>query len=178
MPPVPQKREEILIKNILDKLESIFKYICGVSMSIIVVVLFYAVVMRYVFHKPLGWSMELSRYIFLWMVMISAVLVTRERSHIQITFIMHRIPTKVRFVWINILRILMIGFCWIMIQQGLAIYPTVSEASSPALGISMGWLYLSIPIGGFLIAIYILEGIIQSVVYRAKTGSPKEELTC
>ena len=65
-----------------------------------------------------------------------------------------------------------------MVQQGLAIYPTVSEASSPALGISMGWLYLSVPAGGVLMGIYILESIVESVIDQLKASSPKEKLTC
>lgn len=167
-----------MVKKILDKLEMALKIICRLFMAIVVAILFYAVIMRYIFHLPPGWSMELSRYMFIWMVMLSAVLVTREQSHIQITFIVRYLPNKVRFVWLNILRILMIGFCWIMVQQGLAIYPTVSEASSPALGISMGWLYLSVPAGGVLMGIYILESIVESVIDQLKASSPKEKLTC
>ena len=166
-----------MVKKILDKLEMALKIICRLFMAIVVAILFYAVIMRYIFHLPPGWSMELSRYMFIWMVMLSAVLVTREQSHIQITFIVRYLPNKVRFVWLNILRILMIGFCW-MVQQGLAIYPTVSEASSPALGISMGWLYLSVPAGGVLMGIYILESIVESVIDQLKASSPKEKLTC
>jgi TRAP-type C4-dicarboxylate transport system permease small subunit len=53
-----------------------------------------------------------------------------------------------------------------MVQQGLKIYPIVAEASSPTFGVSMGWLYLSIPVGGLLMGICILENIIKSVVKR------------
>jgi len=159
-----------MVKKILDAIEKALKVICTVFMAVIVAILFYAVVMRYIFHQPPGWSIELSRYMFLWMVMFSVIVVTREQSHIQITFILDRLPDKVKFVWLNILRILMIGFCLIMIHQGLAIYPIVSEASSPALDISMGWLYLSVPVGGVLMGIYILEGIVVSVIDRFNVG--------
>lgn len=167
-----------MIKSVLDKVEITLKYICGIFMVVIVVVLFYAVIMRYVFHNPPGWSLELGRYMFLWMVMLGAVLVTRERSHIQITFVVNLFPPMIKLFWINILRIIMIWFCWVMIQQGFAIYPTVSEASSPALGISMGWLYLSVPVAGFLIALYLIESVIESILYRIRVGTPREETTC
>jgi len=111
---------------------------------------------------------------FIWMVMLSVIVVTREQSHIQITFILDHLPDRAKFVWRNILRILMIGFCVIMIRQGLAIYPIVSEASSPALGISMGWLYLSVPVGGMLMGIYILESIVTSVIDRFNVVPSKE----
>jgi TRAP-type C4-dicarboxylate transport system permease small subunit len=167
-----------MVKKILDKVEMVLRVLCGVFMAVIVAVLSYAVIMRYVFHLPPAWSMEFSRYLFLWMVMLSAVIVTREESHIQITFILNLLPGKVRFVWLTVLRILMIGFCWIMIQQGLTIYPTVSEASSPSLGISMGWMYLSVPASGVLMGIYILESMLASFVDRVKVASSSEKLTC
>ncbi len=163
-----------MVKKILDAIEKTLKVICTVFMAVIVAILFYAVVMRYIFHQPPGWSIELSRYMFVWMVMLSAIVLTREQSHIQITFILDRLPDRAKFLWRNILRILMIGFCVIMIQQGLSIYPIVSEASSPALGISMGWLYLSVPVGGTLMGIYILESIVASVIDRFKVVSSKE----
>ena len=163
-----------MVKKILDAIEKALKVICTVFMAVIVAILFYAVVMRYVFHEPPGWSIELSRYMFLWMVMLSVIVVTREQSHIQITFILDHLPERAKFVWLNILRILMIGFCLIMIHRGLAIYPIVSEASSPALGISMGWLYLSVPVGGTLMGIYILETIVASIVDRFKVVPSNE----
>lgn len=152
-----------MIEKILNTLEQTLKIICGVIISIIVLCLFYAVVMRYVFHQPPAWSMEASRYLFIWMVILSAVLITREQSHIQITFVVNLLPEKLRFIWSNIIQMLMLAFCWIMIQQGVSILPMVSEASSPILGISMGWLYLSIPVGGILMGVYILETIVLSL---------------
>jgi len=163
-----------MAKKILDAIEKTLKVICTVFMAVIVAILFYAVVMRYVFHIPPGWSIELSRYMFLWMVMLSVIVVTREQSHIQITLVLNYLPERAKFVWLNILRILMIGFCLILIHQGLAIYPIVSEASSPALDISMGWLYLSVPVGGTLMGIYILESIVASVIDRFKVVPSNE----
>jgi TRAP-type C4-dicarboxylate transport system permease small subunit len=159
-------------------MESALKVICIGLLGIIVACLFYAVVMRYLFHKPPAWSMELSRFLFLWMIIFSAVLVTREQKHIQINFVVERMPTTIRFIWSNFLRILMIGFCWVMIQQGIAIFPMVSEASTPTLGVSVGWLYLSIPVGGILLGLFILEAIIISVVEFLRDDSSGGKKAC
>jgi TRAP-type C4-dicarboxylate transport system permease small subunit len=155
--------------KVLDMIERVIQVISQVFIGAIVAVIFYAVVMRYAFHQPPSWSEELSRFIFIWMIMLSAVLVTREQSHIQITFVIDLLPQKVRFFLMNLVRLLMVGFCWVMVQQGFKIYPTVAEASSPSFGISMGWLYLSIPISGLLMGIYILEAMIKSIMERVKT---------
>jgi len=162
------------VRKVLDIIEMAIQVISRIFIGGIVAVIFYAVVMRYIFHRPPAWSEELSRFVFIWMIMFSAVLVTREQSHIQITFILDLLPKTLRFYMSNFVRLLMIGFCWVMIQQGLRIYPIVAEASSPSFGISMGWLYLSIPVSGILMGIYIVETIVKSIVDRVRTASFKE----
>lgn len=164
--------------KLLTALENLLKILSTVLLGIIVALLFYGVLMRYLFHKPPAWSMELSRFLFLWMIIFSAALVTRERSHIQIKFIADHLPRTFRFVWSILLYVLALSFCGVMVQQGIAIFPLVSEASTPTLGVSMGWLYLSIPVGGVLIGLYLLETIIVSTVAFFKDDSPGEKSEC
>lgn len=163
-----------LIK-ILDGFEAVLEFICTTFMALIVAILFYAVVMRYVFKMPPAWSMELSRYMFLWMIMLCAALVTRERSHIRMSYILGLLPAKIRFVWQNILRLLMIVFCCVMVQYGLNIFPIVAEASSPTLNISMGYMYIAIPVGGALMGIYFFEIIIRSIAEKDWTRKAETE---
>jgi TRAP-type C4-dicarboxylate transport system permease small subunit len=143
----------MLAEKVLNCIEKILEMICT----------FYAVVMRYAFHKPPAWSIEVCRFMFLWMVMFGAALVTREKSHVEIDFIANLIPEKIRFYWINLLRLVMLSFCGVMVYYGLKIIPIVGQANTPTLEMSMGWLYASVPAGGFLMGIYIMELLIRSL---------------
>ncbi len=154
------------IEKGLDFFEKALDLICRVFIGAIVAIIFYSVVMRYVFLHPPAWAEELSRFIFLWIIMLGAVLVTREQSHIEFILLLDLLPKRLKFVLLTLIRLLMIFFCWVMVQQGLKIYPIVAEASSPTFGISMGWLYLSIPVGGLLMGICILENILKSFFKR------------
>lgn len=168
----------ILVK-ILDAFDGLLRIVCTFFIGAIVAILSYAVIMRYVFKMPPAWSMELSRYIFLWMIMLCCVLVTRERSHIQMSYLAGLLPGKVQFVWLTFVRLLMIGFCWIMVEYGLRIFPIVAEASSPTLEISMGYMYVSIPVGGALMGLYLFENIIRSFYNKEWIKHGKVEIrTC
>lgn len=151
------------VDKVLNLVEKILEMICTVFVGAIVLVLFYAVVMRYVFHMPPAWSIEASRFMFLWLVMFGAALVTRENSHIEIDFIVNWLPPKVRFLWVNLLRLVMLAFCGVLIYYGVKILPIVGQANTPTLEMSMGWLYASVPAGGFLMGVYILELLIRSL---------------
>jgi TRAP-type C4-dicarboxylate transport system permease small subunit len=153
----------MVLDKLLNGFEKVLETICKVFVGAIVLILFYAVIMRYVFHKPPAWSIEVSRFMFLWMVMCGAALVTREKSHIEIEFIVNLIPEKIRFFWINLLRLIMLGFCGILIFYGLKILPIVGQANTPTLEMSMGWLYASVPAGGILMGLYILELLVRSL---------------
>jgi len=159
--------------KIIRKIEKGFNYfetglnlICRIFVAAIVAIIFYSVIMRYVFLRPPAWSEELSRFIFIWIIMLGAILVTREQSHSEFVIFVDLLPKRLKLVLLTMIRLLMIIFCWVMVQQGVRIYPIVSEASSPTFGISMGWLYLSIPVGGLLMGICILENIVKSFVKR------------
>ncbi len=160
--------------KVLNVIERILEGICTVFVAAIVVVLFYAVVMRYGFHKPPAWSIEVSRFMFLWMVMFGAALVTREKSHIEIDFIANLLPLKIRFFWINLLRLVMLSFCGVLVYYGLKILPIVGQANTPTLEMSMGWLYASVPAGGILMGLYILELFIRSLHQGYRSVGLKE----
>lgn len=154
------------IEKGFDFFEKILNLISRIFVGATVAIIFYSVVMRYVFQRPPFWAEELSRFIFIWIIMLGAVLVTREQSHIELVLFVNLLPKKWRFVLSIFTRLLMVVFCWVMVQQGIKIYPIVAEASSPTFGLSMGWLYLSIPVGGLLMGICILENIIKSLLRR------------
>lgn len=154
------------IEKGFDFFEKVLSLISRIFVGATVAIIFYSVVMRYVFQRPPFWVEELSRFIFIWIIMLGAVLVTREQSHIELVLFVNLFPKKWRFVLSIFTRLLMVVFCWVMVQQGIKIYPIVAEASSPTFGLSMGWLYLSIPVGGLLMGICILENIMKSLLRR------------
>jgi TRAP-type C4-dicarboxylate transport system permease small subunit len=123
--------------------------------------LFYGVVMRYAFRMPPAWTMEMSRYVFLWMVMFGAVLVTRDGDHIRMSFLLTLLPGRVRAVVQKAIEAVMLFVSCVMIIKGIAILPVVGEARSPTLGLPMSWLYASIPVGGALMVVYIIEKAFQ-----------------
>ena len=167
-----------MLTRLLNRLASCLTVVCGAFCGILVAILFYAVIMRYLFHLPPAWSMEFGRFLFLWMVIFSAVLVTREQSHIQITLFVDMLPYRWRIVWSSILRILMICFCGVLVRQGALILPLVSEAATPTLGISMGWLYATVPIGGLLMGLAMVETLIRSIVEYRNAATKGEPSAC
>lgn len=152
--------------HVLDYFETALKYFLILMIALIVALTFYGVIMRYVFLRPPAWAMEIGRFAFLWLVMLGAVVITRQRAHINIMFFVDKLSSPWRFVWLRVLDLAMLAFCWLLVEQGLTILPLVSEAKSPTLGWSMGWLYFPVPLGGGLMGLYLIEQIVRSVAAK------------
>jgi TRAP-type C4-dicarboxylate transport system permease small subunit len=164
--------------RLLDALEMALKLTVGLLIAIVVGLTAYGVPMRYIFLRPQAWAMEISRFGFPWLVMLGAAVIVRQKAHISITFFLDRMPPALRFCWNLLLHVGMLAFCWVLVQQGCAIYPVVAEARSPTLSWSMGWLYLSVPVGGALMGLFLLERLVGLFAERGWRKPPEREAAC
>ncbi|WP_286923165.1 MULTISPECIES: TRAP transporter small permease [Lysinibacillus] len=139
---------------------------------IMTLVMFAAVVSRYVFNSSIVWAEELSRYLFVWFVFISASYAVITKAHIRVEALNMIIPKKIRpyvnligsFIWMLFsLYISYLGF-----QYAFNLYK--QSATSAALNLPMGVVYLGIPIGYFLMAIRIFVVEILDVFVKRKEG--------
>ncbi|AVK86799.1 TRAP transporter small permease [Lysinibacillus sp. B2A1] len=139
---------------------------------IMTLVMFAAVVSRYVFNSSIVWAEELSRYLFVWFVFISASYAVITKAHIRVEALNMIIPKKIRpyvnligsFIWMLFsLYISYLGF-----QYAFNLYK--QSATSAALNLPMGVVYLGIPIGYFLMAIRIFVVEILDIFVKRKEG--------
>ncbi len=164
------------VENALGKLEALLNALCQLLLAVIIAVISYSVVMRYLLSRPPAWAEELSRFVFIWVVMLGAIVVTREGSHIEFTILLERLPAHAGVLVRTVNRLLMLGFCAVLFWQGVRIYPIVSEAASPTFAISMGWIYVAIPVGGALMAVYIVETLVKTALEWVHPGTKEKPL--
>ena len=72
------------VSRVADCAETITRPVCIVAFAIMVVVVFYEVVARYVFSRPTFWSEPLARMALVWVVLMGFSLGTRHREHIRV----------------------------------------------------------------------------------------------
>jgi len=145
-----------IIKFLDEKLE---EWILILSFMFLVVLVFAQVFFRYVISQSLGWSEELSRYILIWIVWISACYIMRSGKHIRIEMIKNRFSESNQ-KWIDALVLLL----WSVFAAFLGVEGTklvlevqVTGQVSPSIGIPMWMVYMALPIGGVLMIIRIIQ---------------------
>jgi TRAP-type C4-dicarboxylate transport system permease small subunit len=120
-------------------------------------VVFAGILFRYFLNLPLTWTEELASLLFAWLTFVGAFTGFRTRSHIAIDTVMNFVPPRAR-AWVasfaDVVVLLLMGlFIW----QGTRLTITTWSLEFPAMEISRGYLYLSLPVGACLMAVAVIE---------------------
>ncbi len=149
------------VKNILDKI------IMGICIALFVFMLIvgsYQIISRYLLKDPSVVSEELVTYSFTWMAMFSAAYVFGKREHMSMVFFVERLSKKLQLN-ISILSevvILLFAF-FVLICGGKTITTLTLTQITPALRVSMGYIYSVLPICGVVISLYSIFNILELV---------------
>lgn len=130
------------------------RHIVAAIYALLVIVGGAQVVSRYALGFSLAWSEEFIRYAFFWSVMLTASLIASDGAHLAVDYFSHRYPPRIRRLFELFNDILFLAFAGILIWFGgdLALRALEGGSRSPAMGISMAWIYLAFPVGGILLA--------------------------
>jgi len=140
----------------MDKINKCLNWVSIISITVMLFIIFLQVIFRYVFHNSLTFSEELARYLFVWTVFMGSAVVARDNGHIVVGVLTERLKgKKAKYVKIAAYIFTMI-FVTILFFQGLKMMRLSSFQHSPALGLSMSWVYLAIPVAMFVMFCNIL----------------------
>ncbi len=81
-----------MLNTIFDQYCKLLTFLCVCALAIIVVLVFGNVVLRYGFNSGLTMSEELSRWLFVWLTFMGAVVALNERTHLGTDMMVARLP--------------------------------------------------------------------------------------
>ena len=118
--------------------------LAAVLLFVITVLITAQVLVRYAFGGSLVWSEELTRLLFVWMVMVAAVTAPR----MQVDFLVDLFPPRLRALQRILVELLVMGLTIILIQGAWGMIDLRQFDTYIALGISVSWVYLSLCLAG------------------------------
>jgi TRAP-type C4-dicarboxylate transport system permease small subunit len=144
------------MQRIVDGFYKLLEVLLVLILAAMVVMVFGNVVLRYFFDSGLLVSEEMSRYCFVWLTFLGAVVSFREHGHLGVETLVQKLPRGGRLAFMagsNLLIMLCAGvFFWGAWQQR----EINATTFSPVVGLSMLWVYgvgLFTGAGVFLIAL-------------------------
>lgn len=156
--------------TLVDRIFRLLEISLVVLLAAMTLMVFGNVVLRYGFNSGIVVSEELSRYFFVWLTFIGAVVTFRENSHLGVETLVQSFGRSGRLICMVasdlIILLSMVVFFWGTWQQ----YPINASMTAAVVGISMIWVYGI----GFFTSVGI--GILVSVrLVRTLTGRVTED---
>lgn len=129
----------------------------GICLLVGALSLFLQVVNRYILTKYFDFSLtfteELARYTIIWFTYTIAGVCLKEGQLISLTLLYDRLPRIPKLILYYVTRIMMLGFCFIIIRFVISFVPTAIKFKSIAMKIPGIFLY-SFPGIGFALMAY------------------------
>lgn len=116
-------------------------YLIAAALLAMVVLVFGNVVMRYAFNSGFTVSEELSRWLFVWLTFLGAVVALRDNAHLGTDMLVGKLGPQGKRICMGLSLALMLYCLWLLFQGSLEQYKLNVDSDSPVMEASMGWFY-------------------------------------
>lgn len=164
------------MKQLRKILNVILNGLAGISFLAMVLLTCWQVFTRYLLKNPSSWSEELVSYLFAWMALLGASVVTGERGHMNIPIVVERMgKTAGKFLAIFAEIVACAFSAVILVYGGLQITGLAMGQMTSSLGVPIGVFYIVLPLSGALNIIYTILNIIEILNDTAGLEVVREE---
>ena len=112
-------------------------------LAVMVVLVFANVVLRYAFNSGITVSEELSRWLFVWLTFLGAVVALHERAHLGTDMLVSRLSVRGKKICLGAGHLLMLFVCYLVLQGAYSQVQVNFESTSAAMEASLAIFYVS-----------------------------------
>ena len=143
----------VLAKSVSGTSGALFLILLGMGL-----VLGINIVLRFVFESPISWANVVTRYAYIYVVLLGTAVSYIEGSHAQIDFIYDSVPRSVQGIFDLIHVLSMIFLCILLLVYGTKHVMTMWPVHSPVVPwLSVGVVYLSVPLAAILMILFLVR---------------------
>ena len=128
----------------------------------ITVLVFVSALMRSM-KMPLNWAQDVALVAFAWMIFTGSDVAIRGAGLIGIDIIVKHFPAVVRKALDIIFKVIIIAFLCVLVVNGYTMTVTSWARQITTLHISYSWVYLSVPVGAFLMIISTTIKLVERI---------------
>lgn len=130
-----------------------------------VLMVFGNVVLRYAFNSGITVSEELSRFFFVWLTFIGAVVAMHDGAHLGMDNVVNRLPRRGKLVCLTLCQALVLLCCAMLFWGTWRQHEVNATTMAPVTGISMIWVFGMGYVTSALIAVHAVHKL-----WRIATG--------
>ena len=129
------------MNRFLDVYCRVLEAMMALAMLIMVVLVFGNVVMRYAFDSGITVSEEVSRWLFVWLTFLGAIVAVKEHGHLGTDMLIGRLGSTGKKVCLVIAQLLMLYATWLLISGSWQQARINLDVEAPVTGASVAIFY-------------------------------------
>lgn len=157
------------MKRLIDGFFKLLEFLIVAMLFAMVVMVFGNVLMRYVFDTGITVSEEMSRYCFIWLTYLGAMVAMREGGHLGMDTLVKVLPVTGKKVCLFLSEVLMLMCNGMFLWGTYQMHELQVTNISPVVGISMIWIYGM----GYIVSV-VMGALNINKLYLLLTGQLSE----
>ena len=160
----------LVLKKIINVYCQALSYLIAAALALMVVLVFGNVFMRYAFNSGFTLSEELSRWLFVWLTFMGAVVALRSKSHLGTDMLVGKLGPAGKKICMGLSLLLMLYCLWLLFKGAYEQTVINLTSTSAVMEVSMAWFYASGMVFSVLGAPIVLNDL-----WRLLTGQVDDE---
>ena len=128
-----------MLKKLINQYCKFIGYMLAAIMLAMVVLVFGNVFMRYAFNSGFTLSEELSRWLFVWMTFLGAVVALRDNGHLGTDMLVGRLGPTGKRICMGLSLVLMLFCNWLIFKGSYEQAKINIDSTSAVMEVSMAW---------------------------------------
>ena len=154
--PLPGERVKFL-----DLLHRLLTLLMVASVAILIIPVTLQIISRYTALIPSWiWTEELSRFLFIWMVMLGAMIAVRERTHFIVDVWPELAPRPTAMMQIAS-NVFVLGFALVFVWWGAQFVRFGWDQTSELAELPMTFIFIAWPVAGIVWILFLGESFIE-----------------
>lgn len=146
------------MKTFTDKLFNGIQILLGVMLAVMIALVFFNVILRFFFNSGLVWSEEVSRYVFVYVIYLGAIVAMKENAHLGVDTFIKNAPEKLKWLLFVLGRVIIIAVMAVLFKGSLAMVVQSHTAKAAATGLPLSVVYgIGLLTGAAIILIALLN---------------------
>ena len=159
-----------MLKTFIDRIVRVFEFGVVLALAGMVIMVFGNVVLRYGFDSGITASEEVSRYLFVWLTFMGAVVAMRRHEHLGVDTLVKLLPRGGRLALAVISDVAMLYCCVLFFWGSLKLTQINLTAYAAVTKLPLAVVYGVGMVTSVMIALMLLESL-----YRVLTGRASDE---
>ncbi|AWI50271.1 hypothetical protein AM202_01255 [Actinobacillus minor 202] len=156
------------MKSLAQLVGKALEALCVLILTAMSILVFVNVVLRYGFNSSISITEEVSRYMFVWLAFLGAVLAFSENQHVSVTVLTDKLSPVGRSLLRLVTDAAMLFCCYLIIDGSWIQFQLNLNNLAPISGLPQGITYLASVIAGSLIGILIVARMFTTIVSLGK----------